>query len=333
MNKILKIAVNGHKMERSGDVAGASGSYNAVTLALTFDRAWDGTTKTVFFFNSMGENPVSRVLTADLLENGAYLLPIPAEPMAYCGHMTLTVRGIELSAARTERIVVSASTTLKVLDAKTPNPGAIPDLTPTEAERIQHQIDKMLADITTQADRAATGAATATEKAMSAASDAEAAKAEADKAAADAIKTAADRLVVESAAVAENGRATAEKDRSTAEQARATEETKRNAAEGNRATAETGRNDAEKLRESTTAGIVVRATEQANLATDKAALASSAQKSAGESAALAQKAVGDVGWGYFQPTAGGHIQFVRNDVGHPPAFSISKITGKMEVLY
>lgn len=147
-NRIITAAVSGEKIKLSNRLAGASGSHNAVSLSLTFDSAWDGTTKKVYFFDRDGENAVFRLLTADLLVSGAYIVPIPSEPLAKSGDMTITIRGVEMVGATAERIIMSASTTMKVDEAVTPDSDVAPiEPTPTQAEQLQGQIDVLLGEI------------------------------------------------------------------------------------------------------------------------------------------------------------------------------------------
>ena len=96
-NRIITAAVTGETIKLSNKTAGAAGSFNAVSLSLTFDSAWDGTTKKLYFFDAYGNNAVYRLLTTDLLVNGAYIVPIPAEPLKYAGEMTITIRGIDFA--------------------------------------------------------------------------------------------------------------------------------------------------------------------------------------------------------------------------------------------
>ena len=161
-NRIITAAVTGETIKLSEKSAGAAGSFNAVSLAFTFDSAWDGTTKKVYFFDAYGANAVYIVLTSNLLVDGKYIVPIPAEPLAYAGEMTITVKGIDFATDGTtaERIIMSASTTMKVLNAITPASDVVPvEPTPTQTEQLQAEIDDILADI--EAAAQAAGSATA----------------------------------------------------------------------------------------------------------------------------------------------------------------------------
>ena len=66
-NRIETAVVTGESIKLSSNDAGAAGSFNAVSLAFTFDSAWDGTTKIVQFLDTYGENPVNITLTTNLL--------------------------------------------------------------------------------------------------------------------------------------------------------------------------------------------------------------------------------------------------------------------------
>ena len=147
-NRIVTATVTGETIKLSNKTAGAAGSFNAVSLAFTFDSAWDGTTKKIYFFDRDGANAVYRLLTSDLLVDGAYIVPIPAEPLAYSGEMTITVRGVELDGETAERIIMSASTTMKVLNAEVPASDVAPvEPTPTQAEQLQAEIDNIIDEV------------------------------------------------------------------------------------------------------------------------------------------------------------------------------------------
>jgi len=159
-NRIITAVVTGENIKLSNKVAGAEGSFNAVSLSLTFDSTWDGTTKKMYFFDVNGANAVYRLLTTDLIVSGAYIVPIPAEPLAYPGEMTITIRGIDLATDGTtaERIIMSASTTMKVLSAIIPETDVAPEEpTPTQAEQLQAEIDD-IKDTISDAEDAATAA-------------------------------------------------------------------------------------------------------------------------------------------------------------------------------
>ena len=57
-NRIINAVVSGETIKLSNKIAGAAGSCNAVSLALSFDGIWDGTTKKVYFFDANGGNAV-----------------------------------------------------------------------------------------------------------------------------------------------------------------------------------------------------------------------------------------------------------------------------------
>ena len=145
-NRIITATVTGETIKLSNKTAGAAGSFNAVSLSLTFDSAWDGTTKKLYFFDAYGNNAVYRLLTTDLLVDGAYIVPIPAEPLAYAGEMTITIRGIDFATDGTtaERIIMSASTTMKVLSAIAPASDVAPiEPTPTQAEQLLASVNSV----------------------------------------------------------------------------------------------------------------------------------------------------------------------------------------------
>ena len=183
-NRTETAAVTGETIKLSSNDAGAAGSFNAVSLAFTFDSAWDGTTKTVQFLDTYGNNPVNRPLTVELLVSGAYIVPIPAEPLVYAGEITVTVRGVDLATDDTtaERIIVSASTTMKVKHSDYRVGGATPvEPTLTQTELLQAEIDDIKATIA-NAEASATAAALSETAAELAETHAELAEANAEAA-------------------------------------------------------------------------------------------------------------------------------------------------------
>lgn len=160
-NRIVTATVTGETLKLSSNDAGAAGSFNAVSLAFTFDSAWDGTTsKIVQFLDAYGANPTNITLTSGMLVSGAYIVPIPAEPLAYAGEINVTVRGVDFEADGTtaERIIVCASTTMKVLNSLYEVGGATPiEPTPTQAEQLLAAVSSVT-DMTVSATTLSTGA-------------------------------------------------------------------------------------------------------------------------------------------------------------------------------
>lgn len=207
-NRIINAVVSGETIKLSNKIAGAAGSCNAVSLALSFDGMWDGTTKKVYFFDVNGGNAVVKVLTADLLTDGAYLVPIPAEPIQYAGEMTLTIKGVELGAdgVTAERVMMSATTTMKVLNAETPSSDTAPvEPNATQTEQLQAEIDTLTSSI----ESIPTNVAAAATSAANAASSATNAAASAASAAQSATSAAGSATTASTKATAASGSATA----------------------------------------------------------------------------------------------------------------------------
>ena len=186
-NRIVTATVTGETIKLSDKNAGAAGSFNAVSLAFTFDSAWDDTTKKLYFFDSFYANPVYILLTVDYYnsETGVYTVPIPAEPLAYAGNMTITIKGVDFATDGTtaERIIMSASTEMKVASAIIPSTDTAPaEPTPTQAEQLQSEIDGIITDLAaipaavTAAQNSATAASGSATAAAQSATDAETAQ-------------------------------------------------------------------------------------------------------------------------------------------------------------
>ena len=254
----IRMTVYAGLLKKNSNLGGAQGEGNVTDLLIEFRPEWDGTTKTITFYDANMENPVQVTLTTALLEDAAqdirtYRVPIPSEPLAIAGQMTFTIDGyVSGSRARTaqDTLIVLPSPMVK-------DPSAI---TPTQAEQLQAGIDAVLEDI------AGMETAIANEAGREAAEEGR-------------------RTAEQARVAAEQGRATAEQGRATAEESRITQETARQDAEAERQAAEQARVD-------TDTGIVAQATQQATAAGQSAAAAAGSAQTAAQQAALAQQAAG-----------------------------------------
>ena len=140
MNRIILLSVDDAWIKRSGETAGASGSAGAVTLRMTFDSAWDGTSKTVYFTDALGENSVKVLLGLDaLVSDNTYDVPVPGEAMTQPGQATVTVVGESEG-----RVITTQAARFRVLDAAIPpSAGNSQPITPDEAAQLQAQIDAL----------------------------------------------------------------------------------------------------------------------------------------------------------------------------------------------
>lgn len=155
MDRIINVKINGNYLTKDNNKAGVKGEANVTALRITFDEGWDGYAKTAVFWDARGENPVRRILTADLLENRAentrvYICPIPGEPLAHEGFMTFVVEG-----AVNEKVQRSVSDELLVEYSENTDSAAEPeDPTPSQAEQLQSQIEALLDDVSEAAKAA-----------------------------------------------------------------------------------------------------------------------------------------------------------------------------------
>lgn len=145
MDRIINVKVGGNHLSKDNKNAGVRGEGNVTSLRITFDEGWDGYAKTVTFYDSLGQNPVKRVETVDLIEDittdhRTYITPIPPEPLAIAGELTFVIDGYK--DGKRQR---SVSDTLIVKDAPmTDNATEPSEPTPTQAEQLQKQIDGMI---------------------------------------------------------------------------------------------------------------------------------------------------------------------------------------------
>lgn len=285
MNRIILLSVDDAWIKRSGETAGASGSAGAVTLRMTFDSAWDGTSKTVYFTDALGENSVKVLLGLDaLVTDNTYDVPVPGEAMTQPGQATVTVVGESEG-----RVITTQAARFRVLDAAIPpSAGNSQPNTPDEAAQLQAQIDALEEIFVTnrqQAQDAAQQAADSADQAVAAAASIGDAVQRAEAAAGSAQQDASAAQQAEEQAktagdAASASAASAAKDAAKAEQAAADALASKESASGSAQTAE-----------SASAQSVQSAQQAAQAASSASADASGAHDSAvsaKESAAVAQ---------------------------------------------
>lgn len=145
MDKTIDIYVNGSYLRKNHNRAGIQGEGNVTIMHIIFDESWAELAKKVTFWDSRGENPVERTLTADLLVDISnslleYNVPIPAEPLVHEGYMTFIIDGY--AGGKRKR---SVQDTLMVDAAMIANDASEPvDPTPTQAEQLQEQMEELL---------------------------------------------------------------------------------------------------------------------------------------------------------------------------------------------
>lgn len=148
MDRVINIKVGGYHLTKDNNVAGVRGEGNVANLRITFDESWDKFAKTVTFYDAQGNNPVKRIQGVDLIEDittdaRTYLTPIPPEPMAIAGDLTFVIDGYYEGTRQR-----SISDELIVKDAPiTDNANEPTDITPTQAEQLQGQIDYIKGNI------------------------------------------------------------------------------------------------------------------------------------------------------------------------------------------
>lgn len=148
MDRIINIKVGGNYLSKDNKNAGVRGEGNVTNLRITYDKGWDGYSKTVTFWDAQGKNPVKRIQGIDLLEDSTkdlstYITPIPPEAMAIAGELTFVIDGYAVGKRQrtiADKLVVKDSPITE--NAKEPT-----DPTPTEPEQWQEQIDAIKEDI------------------------------------------------------------------------------------------------------------------------------------------------------------------------------------------
>ena len=300
MNRIISLSVEDMYIKYTGEAFGATGSHNAVTLRMTFGPAWDGTAKTAYFTDALGNTSVALVLGLDTLVDGAYEVDVPSEALKTAGVATITIKGVLVSGETTTKAITTAAGHFRVLDSELPDSaGNAGTITPSDKDQLQAEIAGMEALFTTAkaaAEAAAanakvseTNAKTSETAAASSASSAEASKTAAAESAttATAQASAADASAAKSAASQKAAQA-AETNAKASEKAAKAAQTRAETAESNaKDSAEATAADAQasQTAASTATGAASTASTAAEAASGSASQASAAATAAAKSAA------------------------------------------------
>ena len=151
MRRIIECQVTDEYVRGSGMVVGAAGSHNDVALRLAFNPMWAGTTRSIVWKDALGGNPIVTILGTDLLvpgETEVYIVPIPAEPKAYAGDMSMTIKGAVVDGDKETSATLTARAFFAVMESDwDENAEDTQDITPTQAEQFQAQLDAIKDDI------------------------------------------------------------------------------------------------------------------------------------------------------------------------------------------
>lgn len=162
MNRIISLSVEDMYIKYTGEAFGATGSHNAVTLRMTFGPAWEGTAKTAYFTDALGNTSVALVLGLDTLVDGAYEVDVPSEALKYAGEATVTIKGVLTSGDTTTKAITTAAGHFRVLDSELPeSAGNAGTITPSDKEQLQAEIAGMETLFTTAKAAAEAAAANA----------------------------------------------------------------------------------------------------------------------------------------------------------------------------
>lgn len=236
MNRIISLSVEDMYIKYTGEAFGATGSHNAVTLRMTFGPAWEGTAKTAYFTDALGNTSVALVLGLDTLVDGAYEVNVPSEALKTAGVATITIKGILISGKTTTKAITTAAGHFRVLDSELPeSAGNAGIITPSDKDQLQAEIAGMEALFTSAKAAAEAAAANAKVSETNA-------KASETAAASSASQAQASAAVVAQSAANEIARQQAETERANAETQRQANETARQNAETARQNAEIARN-------------------------------------------------------------------------------------------
>lgn len=176
MIRTIPLKIQNEYITGDKGMIGAAGSHNDVILRMEFSGMWDGLTKMVQFRDALGEATIEVLLTADMLEaddTSVYLVPVPNGAKKYAGEMTLCIKGAAVSAQKETRATLAVYGRFAVAESKwSADAETEADVPATNVERLQGQIENVLAtivDARKAAAEAAKSEATATHAAETAA--------------------------------------------------------------------------------------------------------------------------------------------------------------------
>ena len=159
MRRIIECQVTDEYVRGDRMVVGAAGSHNDVALRLAFSPMWAGTARSIVWKDALGGNPIVTVLGTDLLETGeteVYIVPIPAEPKAYAGDMSMTIKGAVVDGDKETSATLTARAFFAVMESDWDEDAeGTQDITPTQAEQFQAQLEAIKDDIANAAKAAA----------------------------------------------------------------------------------------------------------------------------------------------------------------------------------
>lgn len=145
--RIIKLSVKNEYILGEGVVIGAAGSHDEVLLELDFRASpvWHGTTKKAVFYDALGTNPTTILLTTDKLvsdETEVYRISVPAEAKEQAGKCFLTIEGVVTNGETESMRVVTEAAQFDVLQSRRYEQTSDPKpVTPTQAEQLQAEID------------------------------------------------------------------------------------------------------------------------------------------------------------------------------------------------
>lgn len=168
MIRTIPLKIQNEYITGDKGMIGAAGSHNDVILRMEFSGMWDGLTKMVQFRDALGEATIEVLLTADMLEaddTSVYLVPVPNGAKKYAGEMTLCIKGAAVSAQKETRATLAVYGRFTVAESKwSADAETEADVPASNVEKLQGQINNVLATIV-DARKAATEAAKSAESA------------------------------------------------------------------------------------------------------------------------------------------------------------------------
>lgn len=149
MDRTININVNGEFVKKDNKNAGVQGEANATKLHITMSADWEQYSKRIIWRDPLGEKPVAVVLYNSVKDLAAkkdplvFDTPIPAEPLSLPGWCSFTIEGYKEAEPSAVSITVTDYLLVKENDTYT----APKEPTPTQAQQLQTEIDKIVPQV------------------------------------------------------------------------------------------------------------------------------------------------------------------------------------------
>lgn len=145
--RTIQVVVTGEFIRKDNKNAGVQGEANVTALKLTLDDSWGGFAKRIIWRDAAGQNPVALILYDEVADSGKNPLEfetlIPGEPLKRPGWCSFTLEGYR--SGDPSKVACTVTDYLEVKRNVSFDAPAEP--TPTQAQQLQDEIEKILPQV------------------------------------------------------------------------------------------------------------------------------------------------------------------------------------------